>query len=289
VKKDDWEVILTLHEYPNLTKASARLFLSQPALTKRLRQIEEEFGITIVNRNSKGVTFTPEGEYLAEQAQKYKAFLQDTKQHLSRMGEGDVGSIKIGSPTSFTKAVLPRILNRYHALYPKVDLRVQVAISGQIPKLVQQQEVHVGFANGDQQLSEAVEQFLCAVGQAYIVSNSPVTMEDLPKIPLIRFYRDDYSRNLVQNWWKNNFLEPLQVGMDVLDIDTCREMLRNGLGYSVVYSNYLQSSDTFFKLPMYNRDGSPVMRNTWMVYRKDYKSNPLIRNFVEFVRDSSVS
>ncbi len=266
MRKDDWELILALYQNPNLTKAAGQLFLSQPALTKRLRQIEDEFGVIIVNRNSKGVTFTPEGEYLAEQAEKFVSLLQETHKNLERMKDGEAGTIKIGSPTSFTRSILPQI-------------------SGDIPKMVQLQKIQIGFVNGDQQ--HDAEQFLCSIGQAYLVSNSPIVLEELPHRPLLRFYRDSFSRNLVNEWWKSHFQEPVQIGMEVIDIDTCREMLLNGLGYSIIYSNYFnESDDRFYKMPMLYADGSPVIRNTWMVYRHDYRQTALIRYFVDYIRES---
>ncbi len=62
----DWYILQTLYQEQNITKTAETLYLSQPALTKRLRQIEKEFGVQIVQRGSRGVHFTPQGEYLAK-------------------------------------------------------------------------------------------------------------------------------------------------------------------------------------------------------------------------------
>ena len=61
LKANDYEFLITLYRSKNITQAAQTLFLSQPALTKRLQQIEQELGVLIVNRNVKGVQFTPEG------------------------------------------------------------------------------------------------------------------------------------------------------------------------------------------------------------------------------------
>ncbi|WP_238933669.1 helix-turn-helix domain-containing protein [Brevibacillus choshinensis] len=91
----DWQVLHILYNQKNITKTAQLLFITQPALTKRLMQIEEEFGVKIVNRGIKGVHFTPEGELLAKRA---------GQNHCSR--EGDQGrniqyeAKRIGDPTA---------------------------------------------------------------------------------------------------------------------------------------------------------------------------------------------
>ena len=57
----DWLILKTLYEQSSITKTAATLFISQPALSNRLQQIEDRFGTQIVVRTKKGVQFTPEG------------------------------------------------------------------------------------------------------------------------------------------------------------------------------------------------------------------------------------
>ena len=61
----DWLIIKVLNEQKNITKTAQALFISQPYLTTRIRHIEDEFGVKMIYRGSRGVHFTPEGDYLA--------------------------------------------------------------------------------------------------------------------------------------------------------------------------------------------------------------------------------
>ena len=71
----DWRILRMIAEEKNITKAAARLFISQPALTYRLKNIEEEFGAQVVTRVPSGVVFTPQGDlllsYVSEMLLKY--------------------------------------------------------------------------------------------------------------------------------------------------------------------------------------------------------------------------
>ena len=60
MRDTDWIILDELHKNPNITKVAAKLYITQPTLTKRLQAMEEEFQVRIVNRSTKGVEFTPE-------------------------------------------------------------------------------------------------------------------------------------------------------------------------------------------------------------------------------------
>jgi DNA-binding transcriptional LysR family regulator len=70
MRDQDWAIISKLHSEKNITRTADLVFMTQPTLTKRIQQIEEELGIALVTRSSKGVVFTPEGEYVAKKAEK---------------------------------------------------------------------------------------------------------------------------------------------------------------------------------------------------------------------------
>ena len=70
IRQSDWMLLCSLYQYKSITKASEVLYMTQPAITKRLKQLESEFGIQIAQRNAKGLVFTSKGEYLAKYAQR---------------------------------------------------------------------------------------------------------------------------------------------------------------------------------------------------------------------------
>lgn len=103
MKDTDWEILYRLYETPNMTKVADMLYISQPSLTKRVKSMEKDFGVKIINRTSKGVKFTPEGEYLAKRAKEYMEFIKDVKHGLYTYKTELEGTIKIGSPYTYSK------------------------------------------------------------------------------------------------------------------------------------------------------------------------------------------
>ena len=81
----DWEILKMLSEEKNVTKAAERLYISQPALTYRLKNMEKEFGTKLVVRNPNGILLTHQGEYLLAYALEMIQKLQDTKERIKNM------------------------------------------------------------------------------------------------------------------------------------------------------------------------------------------------------------
>ena len=98
----DWQILQELHRTKNITKAAQLLYMSQPALTARLQNIETEFNVRVVTRSTKGIKFTPEGEYLAHQAEEILQQLHSIKNQVQEMNNEIAGTIDIGASNYFT-------------------------------------------------------------------------------------------------------------------------------------------------------------------------------------------
>ena len=92
----DWKILKLLHEEKNITKTSERLFVSQPSLSYRLKNIEKEMGTRIIFKTKTGVEFTSEGEFLVQYAIKMLHELQVVKDNINNMSEEISGTLKIG-------------------------------------------------------------------------------------------------------------------------------------------------------------------------------------------------
>ena len=66
VDERDWQIISLLYKNKNITKTANNLYISQPALTGRIKQIEQDLGVSILTRSNRGVEFTPQGVFAAE-------------------------------------------------------------------------------------------------------------------------------------------------------------------------------------------------------------------------------
>lgn len=286
MRDEDWKTIIALHQYQNLTKAAASLYLTQPTMTKQLARIEQELGTSIVRRSNKGISFTPEGEFLVQQAHKINEIMLETRRGLWQMQGGLSGTLNIGTSSSFARSQLPRLLQDYSAQNAQTKFKVTVMLSSEALEAVQNEKIHVAFVNGDRKHHE--KQVLCSCGAAYAIASRPIGKEDLLTMDMIMHNRDSYSRNMLESWWKQNFDQPMPIGIVVQDIDTSLKWVKDGLGYGVMFSNCLNEDEQFYRYPLLEPDGTPMRRNTWAICKKDWADYPLVANFMQFIEDRGV-
>lgn len=280
MKDSDWMLLQTLYHYNNLSKTAEHLFITQPALSKQLSRIEQEFDITIAIRSPKGLIFTEDGMYLVQKANQILGIIDETHKHFSAAAKHE---LIIGSSNTFIRSTLLRLINEYSQQAADEKIFITSGISPQILKSVQDGEIQIGFIRGEYQCG--LVQYPVSEDGAWIVTNRPVSYKELETMPFIQHSRDTYTQNLFTQWWKENFDAPLSVAVGSNDSATSIETVRLGMGFSIVFDDYLSEADQLSLLPMKNRSGEQIRRRTYMVYRKEIQKLQQVRSFIHFIKN----
>ncbi|WP_248929655.1 LysR family transcriptional regulator [Paenibacillus hamazuiensis] len=282
MEEKDCILLQTLFEQQNLTKTAEILYVSQPSLSYRIQQLEKQFGITIMHRGRRGIEFTPQGEYLVKYAKDCMQQLQKVKEHLLSMDNKISGTLKIGTASSLGRYKLPGLLKNFHTEYPDVEFKVTSSRSSELVNSVYKQDVHIGFIRGDYNWPE--EKHLIMTENIFIVSNKEVTLSELPALPRI-IYKTDISLEAVfDNWWKETFSAPPTIMMEVDHMETCKEMVSSGFGYAILPNIVLGDNEYKYRIQLRTKHGEPILRKSWMIYRKDSLQITLIKAFVDFIK-----
>lgn len=282
MKDTDWEILYELYKNPNMTKVANLLYITQPSLTKRLQHMEDEFQIDIVNRTPKGLEFTQEGKYLAEQAGKYLDFLKATKEKLEKMKEKMQDTILIGSSYTYSKYTLTDVLVEYNKSHPNTKFEIINDQSNILFRKMLGGTIDVGFIRGD--YDGAVNKTLIAKNQAYLVTKAPVKFSDLPAMQWIGYKTNDRTEELLNDWWKDSYGTEMPSGMSVGYIDFAWQLINKGLGYTCCFlpHNFENEYDLCLT-PLTKKDGSPVIRNTWFVYSKNKQISSALEAFIKYI------
>ncbi|SIR50393.1 DNA-binding transcriptional regulator, LysR family [Peribacillus simplex] len=279
----DWEIIKILYEQKNITKTAQILFVSQPALTNRLKQIEEELGVKMFNRGRRGIHFTPHGEYLAACAEEALTYFLKVKEILNNMSNDVKGTLRLGVSNFFTKYKLPTILKLFQEQYPLVEFKIITGLSSQVFKAFYNQDVHIGFIRGDYnwvgQKHLLMEETLC------VASKKKIDLIDLPYLRRIDYKTDSLLKALIDNWWTENYSQAPLTSVEVDQVDTCKELVVNGLGYGILPNLILEGVDDLHKIELVDQNGNPLLRRTWMYYNEDSLELNLVKVFVNFVEN----
>ena len=120
----DFELLEVLDETRNITHAADKLYMTQSALSKRIKSMEQELGVEILLRSRQGIRFTPAGEKVLEHSRAALKQMEQLRRGLDAM-QGEVcGTLKAGVSVNFSYYRLPEVLTEYHKKYPRVRLDI---------------------------------------------------------------------------------------------------------------------------------------------------------------------
>ncbi len=145
----DWKIITTLYSTSNITRTAGILYTTQPTISKRLQQMEQELGVRLVERNSKGVHFTPEGDFVAEEGRKILQKISTIRESVLKISNGHTGKIRLGITNSMGRYILPPLLNLYKKKYPRVDFEFSTGVTSEVSAMLENHHSHVGFIRGE--------------------------------------------------------------------------------------------------------------------------------------------
>ena len=142
-------VFLTVAEHEHITRASEELILSQPAVTKTIQHLEQEVGLELIERHGRRIALTHAGHVLHNYARRVFALEREMEEALSALRDVDAGEVTVAASTTTGVYLLPPIVARYHARYPKVTLNITILNSHEIVEETLNWSLDFGLVEGD--------------------------------------------------------------------------------------------------------------------------------------------
>ncbi|MBO1511494.1 LysR family transcriptional regulator [Metabacillus bambusae] len=281
MEKKDWIILQTVQEEKNITKAADRLFMSQPTLTYRLQQIEKEYDIKLLYRGRRGVEFTQQGEFLVKYADKMLTQLRDMEEELWNLGDNVRGTLRLSVARAIALYQLPKILRLFSEQHPKVDFNINTGLNLDLIQSIYKQDSHIGIVRGNHHWP--YEKKIITEENICVISNKEIDIKDLPTMRRICYNTDPALNMVIDNWWKDNFSTPPLVTMNVDNMEIAKRMASNDLGYSIVPSIILEDHDKLFRINLTNDKGEYIKWTTWILYRKEFLSLSMVKEFVDFI------
>ncbi len=283
MNENDLHFLTTLSHERNLTKAAEKLFISQPALSYRIRALEKELGVPLFLRSKSGIDLTPQGEYLVDFASKQYSQILRMKEEIQAIdSETLVGTVHLGASLVFTQYELPQIIKQFNDLYPKVKFSITSSHSSNIFTKLNNEEINVGIIRGDfkwyEEKNELFTEPIC------IASAYNFLINDLPDLPRIKFVTDPILYHQINQWWNERYSVESRNIIETSNTGTCIELLKAGVGYAIIPSLGLQDFNGYIE-PIKWQNGEQFKRQT-NIYTST-KSNlfPVVRVFKDFVID----
>lgn len=282
----EFQLLSVLATEMNMRKAAERLFVSQPALSQRLQTIEKEWGTKLFIRSQKGLTLTPAGELVIEFANEVLGKEEKVKEAIHGLDTEVYGTLKIAVASIVGQNWLPKVLKKYMNRYPHAKIALITGWSSEISKALYEDQAHIGIIRGTPEW-KGVKMHLFE-DSLYLVDKVITSPEQVLKTdrPFIQFKSDSNYFQEIQDWWYRNFQTSPKRTLIVDQIETCKQMALNGIGFAILPAITLNQMDNdIFKIPLLDEAGMPLKRDTWLMgYESSFKLKQ-VQAFVEIIKE----
>ncbi|MER3465497.1 MAG: LysR family transcriptional regulator [Chitinophagaceae bacterium] len=186
------QVFHTVAKRLNFTKAAEELFITQPAVTKHIHEIENNFKVKLFDRNGTKIKLTPAGDTLLQYTEELFTVYRNLEFEMNSFTQTHSGKLKIGASTTVAQYVLPPVLAAFHKKFKDIKVTLTINNTEQIEQALQNKEIDLGIIEGQSKKSvikytEFVKDEIVLVSNISnpLAKKQTIAPEELKKIPLL--------------------------------------------------------------------------------------------------------
>lgn len=287
------QVFHAVAKHLSFTKAAEALFMTQPAVTFQIRQLEEQLNTRLFDRAQGHITLTSAGAIALEYADRILALTTELDSRMKELSGQLAGPLLIGASTTIADFLLPKILGEFKARYPAVVPRLFVANSEAVQERIEERSLDLGFIEGDSHLPtlgtdvccEDELQVVCAPSHS-LAKQKSAAPQSLMEHAYISRELGSGTREVIDHYLQKAGLafDSLQVVMEAGSPEALKGMAATGLGFAIMSRATVAKEvrlGELVRIPMSPR----LMRHLSVVYPKERFHSRLVSEFVQFAKE----
>jgi len=273
----------------NFTTASENLFITQPALSRIIKSLEDEIGAPLFIRTRKKLILTDAGRILKKHALKIENQLQQLDAELDKMFMQRKRQIRIGLPTITNSIFFSKLIASFHEEYPEVIFLLEEDGSKPVEEKVLNNLLDFGvvvLSEENENLDSIIfvnEKLKLVVSSSHrLAGKQEVSLQELKKEDFIMFDRDFVLRNLVINSCKEAGFQP-KIISETSQLEFIQELVAYNIGITLLpESTCIELTDDFKTITVTNPE---IEWNLAMIWRKDASLSQIAQEFIRFAKE----
>lgn len=292
-------------ECGNISAAAKKLFISQPAVSKSISKLEEEFPTPLLVRSSKGVQLTEIGEILYKQLDNAFQSIKQGEEMIRNFAEIGAGSLSIGVSTTLCKYVLMNYLKGFIAENPNIKISISCQSTYETIADLENGTLDIGLVGESDRFGNLCFQPLMTISDTFVAS--PDYLEKLTEkagaiygkgavelserelmsaATFLMLNKNNVTRQYVDKYFlKQNFTAENQI--EVTTMDLLIDFAKVGLGIACVIKEFVSDELRTGNLLEFVMEESIPARRIGFAYAKSSRQNPAVRKFFESVLDNN--
>lgn len=287
------QVFHAVAKHLSFTKAADALFMTQPAVTFQIRQLEEEFRTRLFDRQRGKVTLTAAGAIALEYSERIVALSEELKARMKNLGGAIEGPLLVGASTTLADFLLPQIIADFKTRFPAIVPRLFVANSGNVQSLILERRIDIGFIEGVPHQADLVSDVVCEDEMRVVCPPSHPMLKETSITPeLLTYYHyisrepGSGTREIIDKYLQDAGLSPgmLQIVIEVDSAEAIKGLMVAGMGYSIMSTFSVEKETRLGRLV--TRPLLPKLtRQLSAIYPKERMHSRLIVSFLNYAKE----
>ncbi|WP_271004502.1 LysR family transcriptional regulator [Listeria seeligeri] len=271
-------------ELKSFTKASEELHISQPAVSLQLKKLEQQYDTELIYRQAKKFVLTATGEMLYHRAKQLEGLYKQVEDEISLYHHHLKGRLRIGASFTIGEYYLPKVIAKFHALYPDITIELIIENTAKIADKVELLQVDTGLIEGqinkkDLEISAFLDDEMCIVGPA----NGSMEEIENGATWIAREEgsgtREYLDHVISTSGW--NVIERVIAWSNM----AVKQMVLEGLGYTVISKCVVETEINRGKLRTFN-EANTLLRKFSVLKNKQTLENRTVETFLQFLREN---
>lgn len=291
-----YRVFYAVANNKNITKAAQELNISQPAISKSIKNLEEQLGGQLFIRTKKGVHLTNEGVEFYHYIKQAIEYINSAENKFTDLINLETGCIKIGISTTLTKEFLLPYLEEFHSLYPKIDIQIVTNLTSDLMPKLRNGLIDIVILNlNDKNYGNDIDIIKCnKINDCFVVNSKykdlidkELSFKDLNNYPLILQAKGSNTREFLDNIARENGMI-LKPNIELASYSLVVEFSKIGLGIGYVTKEYIKdelNNHTLYKLKIKEKIPS---RYIGIAISKNHLPNFSTKKLIDIIKHKSI-
>lgn len=247
MKLDLWNIFYEVASTGNISRASEKMHISQPAITKQIKNLENELECKLFIRTQKGVILTKKGELIYQDIKNGINALNTAYKKIKSENEIITGNIRIGSSTTLVKTYLMPFIKEFHEKYPNVIFEISTEPTSRLKELLKIGKIDIIVAKFYTGINDDfVYDKIGEMHDIFIVNDKykelfqkEISLKVLENYPILLQKQPSSSRDFIEKFCENNNIK-LKSIMEIASSNLLIEFSKIGYGIGVVTKEYVK-------------------------------------------------
>lgn len=278
-------------KFKNITKASEYLLISQPGISKAIKNLEGQLNCVLFIRNKNGVILTEEAEILYEELKSAIEIIENAENKLKEAINLEYGTLNIGVSKTITEKYLLPYLKKFSEEFPNININIHTDYPDKLVKKVRNGLIHFIILNlpydvpKDFECNKLIEvhDIFVATDKYNELKNKVIKLEDLNNYPLILQARHSNTRYNLDNVCDKYNIK-LIPKMELASSSLVTEFIKSDFGIGLVTKEYL--SNELEKGELFEIETIPKINNRYIgyIYLKNKSLNSASKKLINMLK-----